>query len=201
MTTVDLWKARTLELLNLVRNEIAAIEKSLLSLKQTEWAIEQSLMAYTQRMEMQATQAYQPLTPRDVENKTQKEILRLIAERGDGMVVAKYAVKLMRDVNLFPTPENASSQVYNVLTRNPEFTRIGKGIYKLTGVTELRRKTSITRVEGSLLRQAILGLKQAQPEITKEQILEALIQGGFDFHGKAPSRAVNMILVNLGRSK
>jgi hypothetical protein len=86
-------------------------------------------------MEMQATQACQPLTPRDVENKTQKEIIRLIAERGDGMVVAKYAVKLMRDVNLFPTPDNASSQVYNVLRRNPEFGRVGRGIYRLTGVT------------------------------------------------------------------
>lgn len=202
MTTVDSWQAQTMELLELVRNEIAEIEKSLASLKQTEWAIEQSLRAYTQRIGMQATtQAHQPLTPRDVENKTQKEILRLIAERGNGILVAKHAVKLMKDASLFPTPENASSQVYNVLRRNPEFARIRKGVYKLTRVTEAKTKTGITRAKDSLLRQAILGLRQDQPDITKEQVLEVLIQRGFDFHGKVPSRAVNMVLVSLGRRK
>lgn len=200
MGTNDIWREQTLELLARVRSEIAEVEQSMIRLRTTEWGIEQALKAYDKRMNAETGGEYHPLTPEEIGNKSQKEILEIIAHRGNGILLAKQAVRLMKDANLFPTPENASSQVYNVLRRNSEFVRVRKGVYRLASPTEANAHPRLV-AEMSLLARSVAMIRRDQPNLSKEQITKLLIDRSFPFHGKEAAKAVNMAIVNLDRRK
>lgn len=64
------------------------------------------------------------------------------------------------------------------------------------GVLIGRRKG---RIPG--LKQEILELKTVNPDMTKQDIRDILINRGFGFQGKNPNKAVHMLWVNLGFAK
>ncbi len=127
-------------------------------------------------------------------------MLHLIAERNEKTIVAKDAVKLLKEASVFGNPLHADSMVYTILGRSPEFVKIGRGIYRMNG-TQGRVKKSKRKERIPGLKQAILELKSVNPDMTKQDVRDTLIKRGFNFQGKSPSRSVHILWVNLGFAK
>lgn len=206
MNTITAWEAQTKELFGRVEQEIkelqADTEKRLATLQQRKWALEEALRAYQEMMGSDLTQERYSLDQRDIIGRSYREILNLIASRNNGLLIARQAIRLMKEAIVFGNPSNADSVVYSILNRSQEFIRVGKGVYKLNangGKTELTAK----KKDGSAgaLQRAIQELREKNPQMTKTEVLSTLIKKGFDFKGKRPSSAVNMVWVKLGFAK
>lgn len=204
MNTMSSWEAETKELLNRIEREIQEIkgdaEKRLALLQEKRWALLQALDAYSEYMGSKEFEPSQGLTLSDIQNKSHREILRLIAGRNDGRLIAKNAIKLMEELNIFGDSPNSDSIVYAVLNRSPEFVKLGSGLYRLNG-SKVMSKPRAQRRKREGLMQVIQKLKVRNPEMTKKQIKNYLVKHRFDFHGKNPKRAVNMAWVSLGYAK
>jgi hypothetical protein len=200
MNILSSWEAQTIELIRIIENEMEEKEAGLVALKQARESLEQSLRIYRARIGSEYTESVQSIKPQEFEGKSLREILRFIAERNNKTIVVKDTVKLMREANVFGTPENADSVVYSILSRSPEFVKVGRGIYRLNGVQGLKKKTvRKERIPG--LKQAIRELKTVNPDMTKQDVRDTLIKRGFNFNGKSPSRAVHILWINLGYAK
>ena len=201
------WEAQTKELIARIEHEIEEIQaetaRKIASLKKKRGALEESLLTYREMMYLADKPASRVLMAEDIRDKSQKEILRLIASRNSGLLIANQAVKLMREAGVFGNPDNASSAVYSVLKRAREFERVGQGVYKLRDWTEaaiippakVKRARTVSGVRG-----AVKELKEKYPEMSKEEVLNTLIRNGFDFKGKKPVSAVNLAWAFLGYS-
>ena len=204
MSNISSWEAQTRELLSRIEREMQEIqadtEKHMAILQEKRWGILQALEAYSEFMGSGESKLPQLLRPGDIKDKSHREILRLIAERNDGRLLAKNAIKLMKESNIFGDSPNADSIVYAVLNRSPEFVKLGRGIYRLNG-TQGKKKPKISRHRPSGLKQAIKKLKKNNPEMTKREVKNYLTRHGFDFQGKNPGQAVHMAWVNLGYAK
>lgn len=65
---------------------------------------------------------------------------------------------------------------------------------------DLRGKSPLsTSWSGITLQDAIARIRETDPDVTKEQIQETLTRVGFDFGGRAPGRAIHMVLANQQR--
>jgi len=202
MNTISAWEAQTRELFNRVEQEIKEIqadtEKRMAALQQRKWALEEALRVYQEMMGSELTQEHYSLDQRDIMDRSYREILNQIASRNGGLLIARQAIRLMKEANVFGNPFNADSVVYSIVNRSPEFVKVGKGVYKLNaggGRTKLSTKKD---ERAGALRRAIQELKERTPQMTKAEVLSTLIKKGFDFKGKRPSNAVNMVWVKLG---
>jgi len=202
MNTISAWEAQTKELFNRVEQEIkdlqADAERRIAALQQRKWALEEALRAYQEMMGSELTQQRYSLDQRDIMDKSYREILSLIASRNSGLLIAKQAIRLMKQVNLFGNPANADSVVYSILNRSPEFLKLGKGVYKLNAGRGRTKLSTEKEARAGALREAIQELKEENPQMTKPEVLRFLLENGFDFKGKRPNRAVNMAWVKLG---
>jgi hypothetical protein len=201
------WEAQTKELIARIEHEIEEIQaettKKMAILKKKKSALEESLLTYREMMYLADRPASRVLMAEDIRDKSQKEILSLIASRNSGLLIANQAVKLMREAGVFGNPDNASSAVYSVLKRAKEFERVGQGVYKLRdwADTAMIPPTKVKRTRTvSGVRQAVKELKEKYPEMTKEEVLNTLIKNGFDFKGKKPANAVNLAWAFIGYS-
>jgi hypothetical protein len=135
MDGTSAWELLTRELISRIDHDIeetqAETTRRIATLKIKRAALEESILTYREMMLISDKPGSQILTAEDVRNKSQKQILILIAGRNNGLLVANQAVKQMSEAGVFGNPENASSAIYSVLKRSPEFERVGKGIYKL----------------------------------------------------------------------
>jgi hypothetical protein len=202
MNITSAWEAQTKELYNRVEQEIKDFqddaEKRIAVLKQRKWVLEEALRAYQEMMGSELTQECYSLNQRDTMGRSYREILSLIALRNSSLLIARQAIRLMKEANVFGNPLNADSVVYSILNRSPEFVKVGQGVYKLNdggGRTKLSKKKD---GEVGALRRAILELIERKPQVTKPEVLSTLIKKGFNFNGKRPGRAVNMVWVKLG---
>lgn len=202
MNTVSGWEAETKELIDRVDQEMREIEadaeRRTAALKQRKWALEEALRAYREMRGTELTQVASLLTPKDTEGKNQKEILRLIAQRNDGLLIVRHATRMMREADVFGNPDNADAVVYSILNRSKDFVKVGKGVYKLNGTPAKAPSLSSQRKRGSGLREEIKRMKDGNPQLTKTEIRDILVRGGFDFQGKKPGNAVNMAWVAEG---
>lgn len=202
MNTISAWEAQTRELFNRVEQEIKEIqtdtERRIAILQQRKWALEEALRAYQEMMGSELTQERYSLDRRDIMNRSYREILNIIALRNNGLLVARQAIRLMKEANVFGNPFNADSVVYSILNRSQEFVRVGKGVYKLNAGSEKTQLSTKKEGRAGALQQAIQELKERNPQMTKTEVLSALIKKGFDFNGKRPSSAVNMVWVKMG---
>ncbi len=136
MYNASSWEAQTRELISRIEHEIEDLQADT-ARKIAEWnrkkaALEESLVTFRQMMYMEDKSVSEVLTPEDIRDKSQKDILVLIASRNNGLLVANQAIKMMKEAGIFGNPENASSAVYSVLKRaTKEFDRVGQGVYKL----------------------------------------------------------------------
>lgn len=201
MDTIGAWEAQTKELLNRVEQEIEEItadtERRVAGLEERKWALQEALIAYQEMMGSELRQERYSLQRRDIMDRSYREILNLIGTRNGGLLIARQAIRLMKEANIFGNPDNADSIVYSILNRSPEFVKVGKGVYKLKPLGERNKLfTKEVRTAGDL-RQAIQELKEKNPQVTKSEVLRTLIKKGFDFKGKRPSSAVNIVWVKL----
>jgi len=208
MYNASSWEAQTKELIARIENEIGETQaetvRRIAILRKKKASLEESLLTYQEMMYVTDKSAFRILTPEDVRDRSQKEILRLIASRNHGLLVANQAVKLMREAGVFGNPDNASSAVYSVLKRaTKEFGRVGQGVYKLLDASN-KSTAPATKVKRnramSGIRQAVKELKENHPEMTRQEVLDTLIKNGFDFKGKKPANAVNLAWTSLGYS-
>lgn len=201
MAFVNSWEVQTKELLNRIEKEIRNtqidMEKRIAKLYEEAEALQKALQIYRERMGM-SQDSQTPLSVNDIRGKSLRQILTLIASRNNGLLVAKQAIKLMKEANLFSNPNHADSIVYSILGRSPKyFVKVSPGVYSLHHIGKVERKTR----GGSGLKQKIKELKEMNPHMTKTQVKNYLIQQGFDFQGKRPGNAVHMAWISLGYPK
>ncbi|MGB5926166.1 MAG: hypothetical protein WBH01_08785 [Dehalococcoidia bacterium] len=201
MAFVNPWEIQTKELLNRVEKEIKDtqidMEKRITKLYEEAEALQKALQIYRERMGI-SQDLQTSLSPNDMRGKSLREILTLVASRNNGLLIAKQAIKLMKDAKLFSNPKHADSIVYSILGRSPKhFVKVGPGVYNLRRTERTKRKTR----GGSGLKQKIKELKEMNPQMTKTQVANYLMQQGFDFQGRRPGNAINMAWVSLGYHK
>lgn len=202
MNNINSWEAQTKELIKRVEQEIEEIrtnaELRIGFLQDRKAYLQKALEAYSEMMGTQTVET-QSLSRSDVDNKSHHEILKFIALRNNGLLVARTAIRLMKQANVFGNPLNADAAVYSILGRSKEFVKVGKGVYKLNG----HKDTKALKLKGGIseLKLTMKELKEKNPQMTKLNMRNALIQQGFDFQGKRPGRAVHMAWVNLGYAK
>lgn len=200
MDTLSSWEAQTIEMIHLIEQDITEAQSQLEYLVVAKQSLEEALRIYKRRIGSQYTKAVRAIKPQDFAGKSLREILHLIAERNEKTIVAKDAVKLLKEANVFGNPLHADSMVYTILGRSPEFVKVGRGIYRMNGTQgEAKRTARKERIPG--LKRAILELKTVNPDMSKQDIRDTLIKRGFDFQGKSPSRTVHILWVNLGYAK
>lgn len=198
MAFVHPWEIQTKELLNRVEKEIKDtqidMEGRITKLYGEAEALQKALQIYRERMGM-SQDSQTSLSPDDIRGKSLRQILTLIASRSNGLLVAKQAIKLMKEAKLFSNPDHADSIVYSILGRSRKyFVKVSPGVYSVCQAERVKRRTR----SGSGLKQKIQELKEMNPRMTKTQVENYLMQQGFDFQGKRPGNAVNMAWVSLG---
>lgn len=149
------------------------------------------------------------LTAEDVQGKSQRRILLLLAERNNGWLVVQHAISAMKEANVFGNDAGASAQVATLLGRSSEFEQVVRGVYRLKAespvvenvdaivpVTTVVRRRSDT---GTGLTKAVGELRFVHPEWTREQIADELLRSGWDFQGKRPHLAVSAVFAHQAR--
>lgn len=119
-----------------------------------------------------------------------------IAKMREGYLKVADAVELLLKANISHDKRAIQANVYSALHRQKQkFTKIAPGEYRLLN--------GIRKSDGkpSGLRQAVKQLKEKNPQMTKNEVLNYLIKSGFDFKGKKPTNAVNITWAYLGYSK
>jgi len=200
MNTLSSWEVQTVEMIRLIEQDILEAQSQVAYLVAARESLEGALRIYRSRIGHQYTQAVEAMNHQDFAGKSLREILHLIAERNEKIIVAKDAIKLLKQASVFGNPLHADSMVYTILGRSPEFIKIGRGIYRMNGAQgEPKRTARKERIPG--LKRETLELKTVNPDMTKQDVRDTLIKRGFNFQGKSPSRCVHILWVNLGYAK
>jgi hypothetical protein len=173
MYSASAWEAQTRELISRIENEMQELQADT-ARKMAVWnrkkgALEESLVTFREMMYMQDKPVFEVLTPEDIRDKSQKDLLRLIASRNNGLLVANQAIKMMKEAGIFGNPDNASSAVYSVLKRSTkEFDRVGQGVYKLRDWTEAAGTKNSTVVQSVSTNKEKSSVNLPEPETEKE---------------------------------
>ena len=139
-----------------------------------------------------------PLTEKEIENKTQKEILKIIARRNHLWLVAQSAIKLMVDVGVLQ-PDSASAQVYTVLGKSKnEFVLVQPGIYRLQEPSGTQGILATSGVRTGIT-DKVKEILESHPEWKVPQIHNELIKQGWDFGDKIPKSSIAIAIANLTR--
>jgi hypothetical protein len=118
-----------------------------------------------------------------------------------GLLVVVDAVTILVEGKVFSDREHARNVIYSTLySHKRDIQKVRRGVYRLREVRlEKQRRVKKARIIG--LRQAILDLKTANPEMTKQDVLHALRDKHFDFQGKSPKMVIHMAWLNMGYAK
>lgn len=131
-------------------------------------------------------------------NKSYPEILIEIAQRSGGYLKVNNAVEFILQSGFSNDKRAIQANVYSTLGRMVQSNRFKKmrpGEYRFLNGT----KKSDGKPSG--IRQAVKELKDKNPQMTKNEVLNHLIKSGFDFKGKRPANAVNITWAYLGYSQ
>jgi hypothetical protein len=204
MYNVTSWEAQTKDLLNFVEQKIKEIqlenEQRLANWIRKKEALEEVLKTYNEVKGIN-TKPNKILTAEAFQGKSQREILRLIARNNNDLLVAKEAIELMKSKGIFGNPKNAASIIYSVLSRSPEFEKVGQGVYKLrNGIGVFSNEEKKGRMTSGI-KDVVKNLKESNPNMTKNEALDQLLKDNFNFMGKNPKLSVHMAWVALGYSK
>lgn len=198
------WEAQTEELLNRTEQKMRELqeeaERIMSPYLDRKAGLIAALEAYRDLMGVTATETAKPLTDDDVQGKSQIGIMKLIAVRNGNLLVVRTAIKLMKQAGIFGNPDNAPAMVYSILSRSKDFHRVGRGIYKLNGVYKHKAKSSVTKVRKPRLpglNEAIKNLIANTPQVTKNEVVDILIKGGFNFQDRNPNKSVNRAWLNI----
>ena len=147
-------------------------------------------------------------------NKSYPQMLAEIAKQSNGVLNIADATRILLEAHVGRDRQQVLRNINNVLSRyRDHFSKIGKGQYRFSNHiqhttaehTNRKRRESIglrprSRAKSGI-EQAVRELKKRNPQWTKKEVLTHLTQKGFNFAGKQPDKALNMVWGKLGYSK
>jgi hypothetical protein len=149
--------------------------------------------------------------PRDIKlgslaNKSYPKMIEEIAQKSNGILNEYDVVEIISKEYPSISKETIKHNVRNAVYRKRKnYIRIGKGQYRYTnGIQTVRakqKKSKRRHGSNSGVQAAIQEMKNKNPQITKKEVLKHLFDTGFDFKGKNPAKAVNIVWAKLGYSK
>ncbi|MBI2852843.1 MAG: hypothetical protein HYX84_07065 [Chloroflexi bacterium] len=154
------------------------------------------------------------IKPGSISNKSYPEMLIEIARQSQDnnrIWTVEAMTDIISEVNIGVDRETVRHNVDNTLSRlhklGRHFVRIDRGQYRYTNHVQPEKvretkKTSVKRIrERSGVRDAVKALKDKNPQMSKKDVLNHLLESGFDFQGKRPASAVNFSWGYWGYSK
>lgn len=139
-------------------------------------------------------------------SKTYPEMLVDIAVKSNNYLTVLDAVEIMFQAGVNKDKRAIQANTYAALGRMVKvgrFAKVKRGEYRyINGFQKATSKPTPKGIKSkSGVQQAIKELKDRNPQFTKKEILNHLLQIGFDFKGKRPTNAVNIVWAKLGYSK
>lgn len=105
--------------------------------------------------------------------------------------------KRLVEAGMFSNVGQAADNVYSVIGRSKTtFTKRGKGVYQIAKAATTESSTARPGLVREVERMLAL-----QPELTRKQLTEALIEEGWDFGGKNPTYAVSMAYAKAAQNR
>ncbi len=150
--------------------------------------------------------ASEPTTPSNINleslaNKSYPQMLIEIAKQSNGILNVSDTVDILLKANI-GNEKQIRHNIDTALSRSRNhFARIGRGQYRFTNNIQSKKKEEEKTKERSGLREAIIDLKEKNPQMTSKEVLNYLILSGFDFKGRRPASAVNLTWGYLGYAK
>jgi len=139
-----------------------------------------------------------PLKPDDVKNKSQREILIILARRNRNWLAVQRAIRLMTEVGVFPEASNASAQIYTVLRTSKDFESVAPGLYRLVASSE-EKSPSPPQDGKSGLVDEVAAILNDHPSWNRAAVVAELERRAWDFRGKKPIFSVAIAFANLAR--
>jgi hypothetical protein len=137
-------------------------------------------------------------------DKSYSQILKEIASILGGYFKVGDATEIMLQAGVNKNRRVIQSNIYAVLYRDKEhFIKIKEGEYRYTNGTSkpiVKPSERHTRSHSGI-QKAIKELKDKNPQLTKKEVLNRLLETNFDFKGKKPASAVNIVWAKLGYHK
>jgi len=132
-----------------------------------------------------------------------------IISANNGLLVVTEATTALVAAGVFNDREHARNVIYATLySHKKDIERVRRGVYQLRTRNDIRKKPTTKKSPNlqkqrvnSGVRQVVKDLKEANPQITKNEVLNHLLKTGFDFKGKSPAQAVNIAWVHSGYYK
>lgn len=185
-----------------IRRRRAKLKQQLMELDEAEKAMEITYKYESRAFEtIEKETNMQPLLSDDIQGKSKREVLHLIARRNNGWLIAQLGIQLMMQAGLL-SEDSGSAEVYTLLGQNKdEFIRVKPGIYYLSDfereITELLQKAE-TRVR---LVDKVAILRAEHPTWKAKNVCQELLHSGWDFGNKTPIFAVTMSFAYLAKRK
>lgn len=195
------WVKETMELLEDWENQRQSLQNKVEQLQNELMDLENSIVtghalirAYMEKHNVSPT----PLRTghRDFfENKSYPEALIAWAKLNQGYLKVADITDAMFAAGFSLDRRAIQANIYSALRRMKDrFKKIYRGEYRYLNHTNRDEKPSG-------LRQAVKTLREANPQMTKKEVLNHLIKNGFDFKGKKRANALNITWAYLGYSK
>lgn len=153
----------------------------------------------------------EPSISKDIESinsngKSYPEMLRDIAQKNNGILNVSDAVDILYKEKVGFDRKAIGHNISNTLGRKCEhFIRIKRGQYQYTNgfhKEDVNPKTTKAKQRVKTgIELVVKDMKDKNPQMTKEQVFNRLLEMGFDFQGKKPTNSVNMAWVKLGYHK
>ena len=132
--------------------------------------------------------------------KSYSEILIDIATISGGYIKVLDVAEILLKAGVSKDKRVIQSNVYAALRRMADhFIKVKAGEYRYTN--GLPKRKTVRERTSSGVQAAIKELKDRDPQATKKAVLDFLLKTGFDFKGKKPANAVNIVWAKLGYSK
>lgn len=121
----------------------------------------------------------------------------------NGLLVVNDAVTILVKAGVFPEREHTRNVIYSTLySHKKHVDKVRQGVYQLKDNTVQIQNNSLAktnrRTPKTGIAPVVKGLKGLNPQMTKDEALNHLLEMGFDFKGKNPTKSLAMTWVKLG---
>jgi len=206
----DSWIRETMELVEELQGQLDKVEGKLSGLLNEREELERQIEA-TQNLIRLYRNKHQalPASIQDIrvghfEDKSYPEMLKEIASKLGGYFKVLDATEIMLQAGVNNDRRTIQANIYAALRRDKKhFVKIKDGEYRYTNGPPGQdikpgREPAKSR---SGVQAAIKKLKDENPQLTKKEVLNRLIEANFDFKGRRPVNAVNIVWAKLGYHK
>jgi len=205
------WITETMELIGDLEKQLIKIEGELSGLFQEKEELEQQIMTADNLIRLYRNKHKVLPTPlQDIHsgyfgNKTYPEMLREIATKSGGYFKVLDATEIMLQADVSKDKRAIQANIYAALHRlKDHFIKVKRGEYRYSnGVPKQKTRQEIQQSSRSHsgVQVVVKNLKDKNPQMTKKEVLSRLLETGFDFKGKMPVSAVNIVWAKLGYHK